>query len=245
MYKAVKITQGAGGWGGPLIIEPTEKRNKIVSITGGGIDAVTKRIAELTGAEAVDGFSTGIPDDEYAVAVVDCGGTARCGVYPKKGIYTVNLMPVGQSGPLAAFIKPDIYVSGVKPDDVQLADASEAEAAAQMQPAKTDTSKEELQYKADAPGSDEKQSFIVRLGKSVGGVVGKLFQAGRDTIDMVIRNILPFMAFVAMIIGIINGTGLGGWIAQTISPMANNIWGLLIVSSVQFLLSHHLSGQEL
>lgn len=48
MYKAVKVSKGSSGWGGPLVIQPTEKRSKIVSVTGGGIDPLTKRIAELT-----------------------------------------------------------------------------------------------------------------------------------------------------------------------------------------------------
>ncbi|MEL7658177.1 MAG: PTS sorbitol transporter subunit IIB, partial [Bacillota bacterium] len=98
MYNAVKISKGSSGWGGPLVIKPTETKNKIVSITGGGIDPITRKIAEMTGGIAVDGFTTGVPDSEIAVVVVDCGGTARCGVYPKKGVYTVNLTPVGQSG---------------------------------------------------------------------------------------------------------------------------------------------------
>ena len=90
MYKAVKIERGSSGWGGPLVIQPTEKKNKIVSVTGGGIDPVTAKIAELTGAIPVDGFNTGVSDSEIAVVIIDCGGTARCGVYPKKD-YTVNL----------------------------------------------------------------------------------------------------------------------------------------------------------
>ena len=46
-YKAVKISRGSGGWGGPLVVEPTMQRNKIVSVTGGGIHPVAQRIACL------------------------------------------------------------------------------------------------------------------------------------------------------------------------------------------------------
>ena len=228
MYKAVKVSKGSSGWGGPLVIQPTEKRSKIVSVTGGGIDPLTKRIAELTGATAVDGFSTGVSDDEFACVVIDCGGTARCGVYPKKQIPTINITSVGQSGPLAKFITEDIYVSGVKPDNIQLADGSEAPIATEKTIQQEKQRKEESKKKESAKG-EKKESIIVRLGKGVGGVVGKFFQAGRDTIDMVIRNILPFMAFVAMLIGIIQGTGLGDWIANTISPLANTLPGLLVI----------------
>ncbi len=73
-------------------------------------------------------------------------------------------------------------------------------------------------------------SVIVRIGKAVGGVVGILYQAGRDAIDTVIRNILPFMAFIAMLIGIINETGLGDWLAHIIEPLAGSLIGLLAIS---------------
>ncbi len=71
---------------------------------------------------------------------------------------------------------------------------------------------------------------IVKIGKSVGGVVGVLYQSGRDTIDTIIRNILPFMAFIAMLIGIINKTGLGNWLAHLVAPLAGSLIGLLAVA---------------
>ena len=223
MYNAVKISKGSSGWGGPLIIKPTETKNKIVSITGGGIDPIARKIAEMTGGVAIDGFATGVPDNEIAVVVVDCGGTARCGVYPKKGVFTVNLTPVGQSGPLAAFIKEDIYVSGVKEANIVLFDGEVTEKAA---PAK-------VEVKQTASAAPERKSgFLTRLGKGTGKVVGDFYQAGRDTIDTVIRNILPFMAFVCMLIGIISASGIGDIIAKTISPYAGTLPGLLGISIV-------------
>ncbi|MFI3174690.1 MAG: PTS glucitol/sorbitol transporter subunit IIB [Bacillota bacterium] len=234
MYRSVIINRGSSGWGGPLVITPTEEKNVILSVTGGGIDELTKRIAELTGGEAVDGFSTAIPDAQVACAVVDCGGTARCGVYPKKGILTVNTTAVGQAGPLAKFIKEEIYVSDVKLDNVELADKTA--------PAPTvDTSSKEAfskslkdiqaNAKQEVPknGSSE---FIAKVGKVMGGVVAKFYQAGRESIDMVIRNVLPFMAFVAMIIGIVTASGLGDIIANTIAPLVGSLPGMVAVAFV-------------
>ena len=74
--------------------------------------------------------------------------------------------------------------------------------------------------------------IIEVIGRSVGGVVATLYQSGRDTIEQVIRNILPFMAFISMIIGIILFTGIGNLIAHTLSPLASNIFGLLLISII-------------
>lgn len=75
-------------------------------------------------------------------------------------------------------------------------------------------------------------NFLQRLGRAVGTFVGQIYQAGRDAIDVVIRTILPFIAFVALIIGIINSTVIGQFIADALAPLASNIVGLLIISLI-------------
>lgn len=230
-YKAVRISRGSGGWGGPLVIEPTPQRNKVVSVTGGGIHPLAARIAEMTGAEAVDGFRTPPLESEMAVVVVDCGGTARCGVYPRKRIPTVNLTPVGQAGPLAQFITEDIYVSGVKPENVTMADGSEPVTAAGAAAAPV----EEASSSKPAPPASEEGGIVAlisSIGRVMGRVVGIFFNAGRRTIDQVVRNVLPFMAFVTMLIGLILYTGIGDVLAQPMGPLANNIIGLLVISAI-------------
>lgn len=118
-YKSVTVKPGRGGWGGPLTITPTDEKPLIYSVTGGGIHPVAAKIAELTGGEAFDGFSSSAKFERIAVAVIDCGGTARIGVYPMKKVPTVDIHATSPSGPLARFITEDIFVSGVKPEDVE------------------------------------------------------------------------------------------------------------------------------
>lgn len=74
--------------------------------------------------------------------------------------------------------------------------------------------------------------FLVKLGRGVGGVVGALYQAGRDSIDQVVVNILPFMAFISLMIGIILVTGIGDWIANLLAPLAGSLVGLLVLSTI-------------
>ncbi len=74
--------------------------------------------------------------------------------------------------------------------------------------------------------------ILVKVGRSVGGVVGILFQSGRDAIDTVIRNVLPFMAFISFIVGVILTTGVGDWIAKGIKGSASSLPGLLLISII-------------
>jgi len=231
-FKAVKISRGNTGWGGPLVIEPTAQRDKVVSVTGGGIHPVAQLIADMTGATAVDGFKAPPIEGEMAVVVVDCGGTARCGVYPRKRIPTVNLTPVGQAGPLAQFITEDIYVSGVKPANVTMADGSEAVTTAGGAASMSSNNNNAAAAPQPLPSEGGLIGLISSIGRVMGRVVGIFFNAGRRTIDQVVRNVLPFMAFVTMLIGLILYTGIGDVLAQPMGPLANNIVGLLIISAI-------------
>ena len=236
---AIKVVAGDGGWGGPLVITPTPERDKVMYIVGGGAEPeCLDRVVELSGMEPVNGFKTSCPEEEVACVIIDCGGTLRCGIYPQKGIPTMNVMPTGKSGPLAQYIHEDIYVSSVKSNCVFLADGAGAvrpadEAAPPAAATTTDAvkaSQADKDYMADTP--QKKNSVLSVIGMGVGTFVNTLYQAGRDAIQTCITTLLPFMAFVAMLIGIINGTGLGNIIANFLAPLAGNPIGLLVLGIV-------------
>jgi glucitol/sorbitol PTS system EIIB component len=233
-YRPVRVERGPNGWGGPLIIQPTNERNKIVAVTGGSMPPIAKLLAEMSGAEVVDGFRAPPPDSEWAAVVIDCGGTARCGVYPRKKIPTINITPVGQSGPLAQFITEDTYVSGVTPQSLTLVEgtvpANVGVGASMAAVAATTTAAAE-----PAPAMEPARGvigFITWIGRAMGGVVSILFNSGRKAVDTVIRNVLPFMAFVTMLIGVINSTGIGTGLAHLLSPLAGTIVGLVVLSAI-------------
>lgn len=74
--------------------------------------------------------------------------------------------------------------------------------------------------------------LLTRIGKGAGQVVGIMFQAGRDAVDTTIKNVIPFMAFVAFVVGVISGSGLGDWIADQLTGLAGNLGGLLVLSII-------------
>lgn len=74
--------------------------------------------------------------------------------------------------------------------------------------------------------------FFENLGRGVGKVVAVLYQAGRDAVDLTIKSVIPFMAFISLVIGVILYTGVGKLIANTLSPLASSVWGLILMSVI-------------
>jgi hypothetical protein len=121
-YRKVRANPGKRGWGVGLVIEPKPGKDLIYSVTGGGIHPVAQRIADLTGGRTFDGFKSKADFSEIACAVIDCGGTARIGVYPMKGVLTVDIHGASPSGPLMRFITEENFVSGTSPEDIEVID---------------------------------------------------------------------------------------------------------------------------
>ena len=248
-YNAIKINKGPSGFGGPLTVKPTEEKNVLLYITGGGAKPdIVDKIVELTGCEAVNGFKTSVPEEQIFLVIIDCGGTLRCGIYPQKRIPTINVMPVGKSGPLAKFITEDIYVSAVGLDEIEpvgeVASATNTsavdEVATTAEVLEEDEEKEnkrQFRYSSDKKISEtlageENKSLITRIGMGAGKVINTFYQASRDAIQTMINTILPFMGFVSLLIGIIQGSGIGDWFAKIMIPRTGNGIGLVILGFI-------------
>ncbi|MBS6105346.1 MULTISPECIES: glucitol/sorbitol-specific PTS transporter subunit IIBC [Anaerococcus] len=246
----VKVVKGSAGYGGPLVIGPEGDKNVLLFITGGGAKPpVVDKIKELTGCEIVNGFKTSVPEERIFAVVIDCGGTLRCGIYPKKGIPTLNIKPTGKSGPLAQYINETIYVSDVGPKQVSLieilSDDSNKSSTEEntnkvyeTSEDNTDTkSNETITYTKDKKVSQtlaeqSDNSFIQKVGMGAGRIIDIFFQAGRDAVQTMLNTIIPFMAFVAMLIGIIQGSGFGDWFAKLLIPLTGNVIGLVILGFI-------------
>ena len=79
--------------------------------------------------------------------------------------------------------------------------------------------------------SKESNGFMDVVSKIVTGVgrISIIYQAARDTVNDVIRNIIPFMAFVSVLIGIINYTGFANVLAGVLTPLAGSLPGMLAI----------------
>jgi PTS system glucitol/sorbitol-specific IIC component len=252
-YRSVFVRAGRNGWGRGLELTPTARRNKVISVTGGGVHAVAQRIAELSGAEAVDGFRTTVPDDEVLAAVINCGGTARIGVYPRKRIPTVDVFPGEPGGPLAQFITEDIFVSAVGPEDVSVHEGETVSAGAAAGAGATagggtagvapgvrspTGSPDGGPTAGPLPGAPEPavpaapSGFFVKFGSAIGYIINTFLAAARQSINLTLNTILPFMAYVSLLLGFVIYTGVATAIGNLLAPLSSNPFGLVVIGVV-------------
>ena len=81
-------------------------------------------------------------------------------------------------------------------------------------------------------GTEKLVHMVEQPGTAVGHVIALLFAASREAVDVSLRNVIPFMAFVSLLIALVQETALGSLIAHALTPLANSLWGLLLLSLI-------------
>ena len=258
-YHTITITRGDGGYGGPLTVTPTEERHKVLYMTGGSTPPEPlARIIALSGMIPVNGNQETCPDEEVALAIIDCGGTLRCGIYPGKGIPTVNILATGKSGPLAKYMTEDLYVSAVTSECVSVCESTCASAGSDRKSAaaadggqdaavtaftenkkaaNTETVHKEEKVEAAATASSEHsiKSSLSKLLEPVlviSKVISLFQQSAREAVKTCLEMILPFMGFAALFIGICKGSGLTQFLAGLMRPMGGSLLGLMALGII-------------
>ncbi len=258
-YRAITITRGDGGYGGPVTVTPTQERHKVLYMTGGNREPEPlARIIALSGMEAVNGNLETCPDEEVALAIIDCGGTLRCGIYPGKGIPTVNILATGKSGPLAKYMTQDMYVSAVSSECVSAVGAecvsavsldrvSEAGPELDKDPGSEYIEKAVAESTGmdDAGITSETQKSISIEAQpktlfnkllepilTISKVISLFQQSAREAVRTCLEMVLPFMGFAALFIGVCNGSGLTQFLAGLLKPMEGSLPGLMVVGII-------------
>lgn len=152
---------------------------------------------------------------------------------PKK-IPTINIIPTGKSGPLAQYITEDIYVSNVGLNQIELADDTEIVKETSEDSIETPIANEqERKYDTSKKITEQSSSnWIARIGMGAGKVVSTFNQAARDAVQTMLNTVIPFMAFVSLLIGLIDASGVGAWIANIMAPLAGNVIGLILIGFI-------------
>ena len=83
---------------------------------------------------------------------------------------------------------------------------------------------------------EKKQSSVEKVvdafGRGASKFTNVFLQSARETLDVILKTLIPFMFFVSVLVGIINGTGVGNWLANALAPLASNIIGLIILGFI-------------
>ena len=230
------VPPGPGGYGHGLWL-PVSSGKKVLSLTGREIHPLAIEIGALTQSEVVNGFACVPPDEELLCVVINCGGSLRCGLYPKKLIPTINVLPTGKAGPLAAYITEDNYVSGVTPAQLQqpekrLSDDHYAPPSVRKTAAEGGDAATVPEPQPPERGIARLIRLVEKTGTGAGQVIALLFAASREAVDVSLRNVIPFMAFVSVLIAVVQETALGSLIAHALTPLASSLWGLVLLSFI-------------
>lgn len=229
----VFVSRGNGGWGKGLYLRRNGKRNLIASLTGGGIHPVAKKIGELLDCPVIDAFEEKVDLEEMLCVVLDCGGTARMGVYPMKKILTINVKPASPSGPLVQHITEDVFVSGVTVNDVKVAINEDVQKPHDNIVQKDDIKPfQHVTNSNHAKKENDSLKILTLPAKAVAYSMGFIYQAGKEAVNSFITHVLPLMLGISAIIGTFHLLNLESVLSTLTRYTMGNLLGLVMMAII-------------
>ena len=74
--------------------------------------------------------------------------------------------------------------------------------------------------------------LIATIGSGINYFVSVVTSSAADALRMCATKFLPFLCFIALIVGIVNATGLGNALAGILVPLAGSLPGLLLLAFI-------------
>ncbi|MBU5602979.1 MULTISPECIES: PTS glucitol/sorbitol transporter subunit IIB [Citrobacter] len=237
--KTVLIKKGHSGIGDDMYLS-RDTSKVILSLTGKSIDPIAKKLGDMLEMPVVNGFDA-MPDDKKILCVViNCGGSLRCGIYPQKRIKTINILPTGAMGPLAKYITEDIYISDVSSESLSLIETFNQPVTAQevdvVEPLSAGDASVAVSRQGDTKprgsATNTALELMTRFATGIGNFVSLLYTSARESVELCIKNVIPFMAFISVLIALVQETAIGQWAGNTLSPLAGSLTGLFVIAII-------------
>lgn len=237
--KTVLIKKGHSGIGDDMYLS-RDTSKVILSLTGKSIDPIAKKLGEMLEMPVVNGFDA-MPDDKKILCVViNCGGSLRCGIYPQKRIKTINILPTGAMGPLAKYITEDIYISDVSSESLSLIETLNHPVTAQevdvVEPLPVGDASVAVSRQGDTKqrgsATNTALELMTRFATGIGNFVSLLYTSARESVELCIKNVIPFMAFISVLIALVQETAIGQWAGNALSPLAGSLTGLFVIAII-------------
>src|SRR3954451_16169299 len=84
----------------------------------------------------------------------------------------------------------------------------------------------------EAERPSEARGFFVKFGTGIGYIINTFLAAGRQSINLTLNTILPFMAYVSLLLGFVIYTGIAQAIGRLLAPLSSNPLGLVVIGFV-------------
>ncbi|KLG23248.1 PTS sorbitol transporter subunit IIB [Enterobacter roggenkampii] len=225
----IHVRPGPGGTGTGLWL-PVRSGRVILCLTGGDVHPVAIELAALTESELVNGYAILPPDEQVLCVVLDDPGSFLCGLYPQKHIPVINVRPGCYRGRLACFIDDDTWVSGVTLTELAQADRQRLPDPEPLTLPVNDA----VVHQEPEPlrGVRRVVATEVRLAALLGEMLPLLRDAARDAIQVALRDILPFMALIALLMAFAEDSTVGTALAHLLTPLVSSVWGLVLLSVI-------------